>query len=98
MVRLMLLAGAWLLMRRYIFRRRGRIQRETLLSKMRERLRTLAKFRPRRRAGTPPLRPSLAAPPGTGGFPSQARNRASHSSSSFRSACRQRSGGLVPGL
>lgn len=43
MMRLILLLGAWMLMRRYIFRRRNRIERDTLVARMTDKLRTLAK-------------------------------------------------------
>jgi hypothetical protein len=110
MIRLMLLAGAWSLMRRYIFRRRSRIERDTFLSKMTEKLRALARFRPRGTSPTAAAQPPLAAltaareSPGQPGparvfQPDAARvSASSHPSSSFRSACRQRSDGFLPGF
>jgi hypothetical protein len=99
MIRLMLLAGAWVLMRRYIFRRRIRIERETVVSKLTAKLRALARMTLGRPAvprhtripglpvemGPPALpRPVPGLPPGL-------------SSSGFRSRCRQRSTGFVSG-
>jgi hypothetical protein len=109
MVRLILLTGAWLLMRRYIFRRRTRIERDTFLSKMTEKLRALAQFRPRRPTRKAPQPTSAVLVEATGSTrqpdlarafqPALARVRASSASaSSFRSGCRQRSNDFVPGL
>jgi hypothetical protein len=99
MIRLMLLAGAWVLMRRYIFRRRIRIQRETLVSRMTAKLRALARITLRRpavprqtRIPGLPVELELRIPP----RPAQAP-ASSPSSSAFRSPCRQRSAGFVPG-
>jgi hypothetical protein len=47
-VRLLLLAAAWMLMRRYVFRRRTRINRELFVAKVTEKLRALTKLRVRR--------------------------------------------------
>jgi hypothetical protein len=99
MVRLMLLAGAWVLMRRYVFRRRIRIQRETFVSRMTAKLRALAAMTLRRSAA--PKRRQIP------GWPAEIAPRfdsrpakasaSSSSSSAFRSPCRQRAAGFAPG-
>jgi hypothetical protein len=43
MVQLAMLAMAWVLMRRYVLRRRTRLDRESIVRKLTEKLRSLAK-------------------------------------------------------
>jgi hypothetical protein len=113
MVRLMPLAGAWVLMRRYIFRRRTRIQRQTLVSRMTEKLRALARVKVRRPAVMVQTRPALPVPPrlqesrdpageiAESGSPVQPGlprvSKSRLSPSAFRSSCRERSVCFFPG-
>jgi hypothetical protein len=93
MVRLILLAGAWMLMRRYIFRRRTRIERDTLVARMTQKLRALAHATVRK-----PLVPAAVHIPALSpGAPQRIPSRPSRtsgsrpSSAAFYSTCHSRS-------
>jgi hypothetical protein len=60
MVQLAMLAAAWVLMRRYTSRRRTRLDRESVVSQLTEKLRSMAKLSRSQRRKNPQKSSSLA--------------------------------------